>query len=528
MGKNQYTELDKLFRSKLGEDKLSSGDWNEPTDDIFLAAMEKVNKPAEVSRKKKRTIWPFFLIPFFALLSISVWNSIEVDSLKSTINEMQEENISKGEQIGLNQAVNRSENTTLVSSAVMGADALSGNENLQTKEKNELASRTASFTPAKSKNIKTNHFSTTKRATAQSTVTTIEHNNGGSQLIPPSQSSNSSFLHGDGLNSKRFVPLSTSTDERQGSMVSSTGNMATINKLLGLSLLPQYGGLLNIKDRALIDLNQNPFAIANAKTESQSKGLAFYAFMDLNLNSLRMSGLQSGEFSLTEYDKSYLGYNIGVGALQDINKRFGISYNLAYRHVMNKSFYTQEMAYNEDKTKEGLDGQLLYELDMDVETPIGAFTLREDVSMADATMADQDMMLNTTDIKQTFNFLSLGVHPRVNVLSTQRFNLFAEAGLNVNYLLGFCQNLDLKMYYGSDMVMNPVPMEDHNMATLNRISLAGSLGLGVEYNFGEHVFSSFKLGGSRSLNSIRQTNNTDAVETFIDNIGVSLTAGYKF
>ena len=521
MGKNQYTELDKLFRSKLGEENLSSGDWNEPTDDMFLAAMESVNKQDELPRKKKRAIWPFFLIPFIALLSISIWNLMEVGALKSTINNMQ----SNDQMIGANES---NADTEIASIAT-------GNEQ---KENQEIASTKIAGAKSQFKNAKAK---ATKKSTIAEPIVLNENNKeikktgsapvSGPSIVPPSN--NESFLPVSNGASifNNAIPISGAANTDLSKSYGANNQGTTINKLLGFSFIPQLGGLLNITERNAIELGINPTAFKAAEDKSKKRAIALYAFLDLNLNTLRMSGLESNEFSLTAYDNSYLGYNLGIGALQELNERFAINYSIAYNRVTNKSLYENEMMFDKNQLSYDMQGDMWYALDMEVETPTGSFTLREDVSMTNPSMEHNDMMNQSTDILQLFNFISIGVQPRVNVLTSSKFNLFAEAGMNANYLLHFCQNIDMKMYHDDDMMMAKAMIDDSNatLNTLNRLSMSASLGLGVEYKFGEHIFSSFKVGGSRSLSSIRQhTNSTDQVRTYIDNLGVSLTAGYKF
>ena len=505
MGKNQYTELDKLFQSKLKEGKVESGIWNDPTDDIFLAAMDSVNTPE--TKKKKRVFWPFYLFAFLGLLSLGVWNTKKVGELSTTISEIQLQgnqnpalSVKDGNQVEIaphlvvDKNVEKSEDPKKVQTI---------NKLVQNKK-----SKSTSSSNNNDEKLRNNPVANTNN-----------------QIIPPTytnNSSNQSKANSPLRNS--FTLINTDSNEKSNDLLTTSGK-ESITMVDHLELTPSVLSLLNIANRDNFIL---PITAAETQKTETRNPLAIYAFLDLNLNSMRMSGLEGNDFILRNYDQSYLGYNVGLGALKEINDRYGIAFNLAYRRVKNHSIFENDMLFDHSHMMSGVNGEMMYQLNADVHTPTGTYQFREEISMEDGgSIEDQEMMFQSTDIHQYFNFISLGVQPRINLWSQNNLNLFAEAGLNLNYLMSFCQEIEMKMYHDNHMMMKK-DMEDHSMSTINRLSLAGSLGLGLEYQIGDHIFSSFRFGSSRSLNSIRQENNADNVRTFIDNLGVSLTAGYKF
>ena len=512
MGKNQYTEIDKLFRSKLGEDKLSSGPWNEPTDDIFQAAMEKVNDKGP--KKKRRGIWPFFLVGFLGLLGFTSWNALKVDALATTISEMKKEES--------RLPTTKINNTEVISIA-------SANDHKRETSANEITNKKL----GKSKvETKTSMVGSVAPVQQKAKSTTYNRSSNDQAIVPPGNYIKEIGAGKAASASNTALILIGETGEEQEKIVESNNKQVSRNSIdenrLSVNLIPGLIGLLNVEDRIPFTSAFKTSAFNNDSFAENKSGFTFYAYLDLNLNKLRMAGLEPVGYSLTKYDQAYLGYDFGLGALQSINEKFTINYNLGFRRVLNNSLFANEMMYDESKLSVNSDGEMVYDLMMELQTPVGAINQVQSFTVLGGGLQDQAMMQQSTDIKQYFKFISLGVQPRLNVWSSDRLSLFAEAGMSVNYLLAFCQDIDMKMYYHNEMMMHD-QMEDHSMNSLNRLSVAATAGLGLEYSFGDHIFSSFKVGSSRSLNSIRhQENTSDEVRTFIDNFGVSLSAGYKF
>lgn len=512
MGKNQYTEIDKLFRSKLGSEAVSPGAWNEPTDDMFLAAMEQVNKPPEKSNKRRRLFWPFLLIPFVGLLGVTISNALKVDELRSTISEMK-----SSELVSSTPLVSIAENNR--TKEITNETILSNYTETQHNNNDKLAS-------TNNKAVKSKSTLLVGQSNNSSNFKSIDNN-----IVPPTYINKATATNNAGPAENMTFPLFSTKEDlsieksnTKPSLVKVTPN----KELLGMNLLPGKNGLLNIVERNAIALSLETDPFVKETVEAKNNKFALFAFMNINLNTLRISGLETNGYSLTDFDKSYVGYEYGVGALQNINNRFGISYSLSHSEVINHSLFEGQTMFDESNMSVGTNGETSYLLDTEVETPMGAFSLRQSVPMSDVQIQDQTMMDQTTNIRQSLKFISLGIQPRVNLWSNNNLSLFAEAGVNVNYLVSFDQDLEIEMHHGGNMMMQK-SMYDNSMTTLNRLTLAASAGIGVNYSFGEHLFSSIRLGGSRSLNPISQQNNTGGdINTYIDNLGVSISAGYKF
>lgn len=507
MGKNQYTDLDKLFQSKLGEDRIASGEWNEPTDDMFFAAMEKVNEP--VPSKKRRRIWPFFFVGFIMLLGLTTWNLFRVDELTSVINELQDET----------NSFSTSKITTKENVSGLAAEAASDmSEQTHLSGKQIVSAENEGFIK---NNVTSRINNKVKSELVDNVVPTSSYNN----ILPPTYTKSSVVSTSAPIFNQSFA--FNNIQDEQIDLVAKEAQSSS-NNVSAFSLMPGLNGLLPVNNRQQINLGIEASDFIQDENKITKRAVAYYAFMDLNLNKLRMSGLEALDYTLSNYDKAYLGYDLGIGALQTINNRLSINYELGFSRVKINSLFANEMKYDESNVHQGMNGELVYDLLMDVQTPTGSINQMQSLTFIRGNIQDQDLMQQNIDIKQFYKFISLGVQPRIDMWSKNRLSVFAEAGLNLNYLVSFCQDLNTEMYYQNQMMMQN-EIEDHSMGNLNRMTIAASAGLGLEYTFGEHLFSSFVLGSSRSLNSIRQTGNgTDDVRTYIDNLGVSLSAGYKF
>lgn len=507
MGKNKYTELDKLFQSKLKSGQVENGAWNNPTDDAFMSAMRNIQPQEQAPKKEKIVWWPYLFLLFIPVFFFGIWNADRVSDLKSEIDVMQQTNHAQldkatSEKLELeNTTINNNNNVIELASnpVVNESDAKPVSKKPTTNKKtSKLVTNNNKFTTRQnvaSKNI----VPTSVNVTSGSDGGSIQNNGG--------QVSNASL----GTNSFG-API-------VGLQKNITDKLNTLDRLNLIQEFDDDFGVVSINDVSTYD---------SSHKYGSKPSLAAYAFVDLNLNSMRMQGAEVGAFTLTGYDKSYLGYNVGVGMLQNINKRWDVNYSLSYKHVKNQSKYTNQFMYEKDKMTTDINGELVYDLLAELHTPTGAFTSNQTIALMDGSMDDNVMMDQLADIDLTFDFISLGIQPRFSIINKDQLNVFAQGGLNLNYLIHYCQAIDMEFHYHDQMMMKN-NIEVYSMDKLNKFSLAASLGLGLEYNFGEHIFSSFTLGTNRSLNSIKQlSSNADHTRTYIDNLGVSLTAGYRF
>lgn len=87
MGNNKYTELDKLFQSKLNDGIIENGSWKNPTDDAFLSALNNI-EPKEKVEKKRVIWWPYLFLLFIPVVVLGIWNTGQVNDLKSEMNDI--------------------------------------------------------------------------------------------------------------------------------------------------------------------------------------------------------------------------------------------------------------------------------------------------------------------------------------------------------------------------------------------------------------------------------------------------------
>ena len=505
MGKNSYTELDKLFQSKLKDGNLENGDWNNPTDDAFLAAMSQV-KPQEKSKKKTRW-WPLLFLLLIPILLIGVKYTDEVNNLRSELNEIQQQvndaqaSIAKDKNEDANHLQS---NDSATKESKVGEDAIQNNSNKATTK----TSINVSPKPA-----------------AINISTTSSKKNFTPKLTPSYTSVNESRINRNqnSVNNSGLDNKTTFNDK----VLTAAVNNDKIEKIVDLERLTSSFSLITAtRPKAKIE----GLSLAAFEPEQKSnfgKNLSAFAFFDLNMNSIRMSGMENTGFTLTGYDESQLGYELGIGVSQNLSKRWGIAYTASYRHFTNKSLYQSEFLYEQEDLITSIDGDLVYQLFTETQTPTGAYITNQDLTFAEE-MDDHTMMDANADIELFFNFVSIGAKPRFSLFQTKGLQVFAEAGLNINYLVHYCQSVDVEFSYEDKMMMHNSG-DNYSMDDLNKISFTSSLGLGLEYNLGEHIFSSLKFGTSRSISSITASNNnTNDTRTYLDNLGISVSAGYRF
>lgn len=496
MGKNKYTELDKLFQSKLKDGNVENGEWNNPTDDAFFSAMNQLQPEVE-AEEKKAVWWPYLFLLFIPILFLTIRNTDQVNELKTDLDNISDF-VNQAEASSKNdldaKVIEPKEQSVQEANApsLEKENKVSSKSNSQVQKTNASSSLLSKRAVAKKKNVENNLTSVNVFDRSNDLVTNVTRGS-----------------------------YTKATDlEVAPSFPSQKENIESLIALNRDNTIQAF----EIGEREKEEFSDFQLAIVPERKDQAPLGA--YAFLDLNLNTIRMSGMEPSGFSLTGYDKSYLGYELGLGLIQDINEKWSINYTASYRHVMNKSFYESEFMFDEDNLITTVDGDLIYQLFSEMQTPTGAYVSNENLSFRDE-MDDKTMMDQNADIELIFNFVSVGAKPRYDLIQKNGFKLFAEAGLNINYLVHYCQTVDLKFYHENEMMMGN--SEDiFSMNNLNKFSFTSSLGLGLEYNIGDKFFSGLKLGSSRSLNSIKQLSSaTDETRTYIDNLGLSLTAGYR-
>ena len=510
MGKNSYTELDKLFQSKLKDGNVENGTWNNPTDDAFMAAMNQV-KPEEKS-KKKAAWWPLSFLLLIPLLLIGIKYTDEVNDLRSELDEIQQQ-INEAQASIIKEknddAVQFQSNEKIVLQSSTSQDVI--------QNKSDKATRKAGLNTSPSS--KSTRIDLNKSSSERNFTPT---------LIPPPTSVNDSRLNRSlSAGVTRGSDFKTPNTVNTGKGLLVEANKERLEKILGFERLD---GNFNLITDARPKAKLEGLALATLNPEEKSgfgMNLSAFAFFDLNLNTIRMSGAEQNGFSLTGYDDAQLGYELGIGISQNLSKRWDIAYTASYRHFTNRSLYQSEFMYEEEDLVTNVDGELVYQLFIETQTPTGAYITNQDLVFTEE-MDDHTMMDANADIELFFNFVSLGVKPRYSLFQKNGLEVFAEAGLNMNYLVHYCQSVAVALSHNNKPMMNDSG-DNYSMDDLNRVSFTSSLGLGLEYNLGKHIFSSIKFGTSRSLNSITASNNnSNDTRTYLDNLGISLSAGYRF
>jgi len=501
MDDKNFKELDHFFTSRLRKSAGDSNGWDVPDDLVLENALDQVNAP--ITRKKRRPFWlwiSFSLVFLSAVLYLLLKNNNQIDLLNQQVSELshQNTNIEKTKNTIPNEEVTSGERITNIKktpTSIIPETVIKKQTNLETSSFN---------------------FTSNNATTPVKIVTEIS-------LIAEGQKV-----------SKESIPNSHFTSRNAKNNIVQSFKNTPIHKAIlvdkeakefeTLSVLPYLG-------YASLNFEMNPFlALGNPEVEKnlsdKSKLSAFLTIGHLYA-SLQMTDLPQVDYTLTDYDNYYGGWEIGGGLTYELNSKNSLSAVLSYSVIDNESRFTENTAYSKSQEFSNGQGELLYNTTLEIVSPTGSHTEDIVLDVTNENFQDGETFNNQTSIYQDFRIASLTGYGTHQLFTCSDFSFNVQAGVGLNMITSTNQKMFINMMHDDHTMMSKTVSSTERYA-LKKLYLHGQLGLSIEKPISQHWFIGLSSGINRSLTSIRKKENNNDPKTYLGGIQSAINVGFRF
>ena len=474
---NDYDDIDKLFQDSLDSELESTSDWNDPGQDIFLSAMEQLDK-----KDDEGILLPLW-IPRALGIAALIISGISIYFIT-------------------NSKLEPSPKTDLSQTIISNASVNSENPSLSSSTKQALSEETEA------------------RNSEDGLISTYTTN-----TPPPARR-------------KDIVPQ-TPVQESQSSSPISTEEVIKesdediINTIIELpvhrtsSTTPYLGTIItphiSLKTEDLISGHFSTSALPSEKSSS----LRYFVSPLLHSSSFGMNNPSLPNAELTKYDRNYLGGSLQVGLEQSLGKQWKIQYTAGYQLLENKSLFKQEISFDEDLVTDMGGLQRNYLTSIDIADPTGIFQEDFDAVIQKNILQDDDIMKQKSHIRSEFHIINLGVNGSYHMSISPAWSSFLGLGIDVNYIVSAERTVETDLYKKTEIVM-----ADKLITTSTVNHRAFNFGIspmaGIRYQINAKwdisLLSSYHFG----LTPINKMNTSSFGETFLRDWKTGLQIGYRF
>ena len=512
MTDNKYDDLEKLFRSRLKNEAPADNQWNVPSMGVLDAALDQLEEKEEP--KKRFAIW--WLGGILALVmfaSAYLFTSQKIDKLKAEISELKvaEEHVEASQVSEVKQILEipTKENILddhLDNQSVVNDQSVKNNSigTGSTNQKTVSSSSGKSIPNSRSNSNSSLFASPSKTSVSNSIKDKITQIN--------KASANARYIPAVIFNKKASNEIAEIDNKHKR-----TSEAFARVKALSLKELIYNDSKQNLNTRVWDELEH--------KTARRSP--EFYVFGGLNISSIRMTNVENSAFSLINYDKNYLGYQLGAGLKYPISDRWSFKAFSSINRLNNKSQFCESMMYDESKEAFDGSGNLFYESDLYIESPMGGYATTARFALEDGQLAQDDVMKNKTDVNEVFHILNVSFGLEYEAIRIKRFGLFIQGGFGVNYLWRLDQNMKTELSFEDEMLMNK-SFESSTLEHTQKLYLSAFANVGARFQVNENFGIELLSGFNRGLSSMRQSDTPNQPNTYLNNIPVNLSLNYKF
>jgi hypothetical protein len=474
---NDYDDIDKLFQDNLDPDIDSTSVWNDPGQDIFLSAMEQVDK------KDDDRIIPLFWLPRILGITVLIVSALTIYYIAN----IKTKPTSKTD---LSQTIQPSieDNSKIASFFSSTKPAILEGSELKNSESGPMAASRTSSTPAANK---TNIVFKTPL-----------------------------------LKDQYGSPISTGEDTVES-------DKGIINTIMDLpvqrtSTITPYIGTIIAPN---ISLSKEDLISDHSSTSSliikNRSSLRYFISPLLHSSSFGMNNPSLRNAELTKYDKYYLGGSIQLGVEQDLRKNWKVQYSAGYQYLENKSLYKQEITFDEDLVANMGGLQRNYITSINIADPTGIFREDFDAIIQKNILQDDDIMKQKSHIRSEFHIINLGANGNYHISLSSEWTSFIGIGIDVNYIVSAERTVETDLYKKTEIVMADKLI---STSTVNHRSFNFGLSpmAGIRYHIDAKwdisLLSSYHIG----LTPINKMNTSSIGEAFLRDWRTGLQVGYRF
>ncbi len=490
MDERKYTELDKIFQSRLGRNNQQALEWNTPSDDILESALDLIDLSEE--RPKSNRLVMFLSLLVVLLIGIASYNIYSVKVLQDKLGEM-----------SVDPMVSELDESPVLEKKKIVNDNQKNDVPLPMSSKQMQKDVTSIASSEKiNEEVKVNKIAHTPVKTDNTILSTYFNNTSSSLNLPAGKS------------------------EDDEAIVNTLPSADAVSELMNLASVPTIHPELVWTEEAETEMTLIPSVLNTAKEKSLNTP-EMYLRLGSRFSSFRMSNVDPNSTALVNYDRKKFGPEYGLGLKQYLGERFSIDYSLSYSRLNNESLYRDQMIFDKDGAVENAEGEMVYDMPVQAESPTGIYATNFNFLLDELNLNDGSMLDNKTNINQVYDVISVSIKPGFDIVQSEKLKIGINAGVETNIIFGFCQELDMKIYHGSEMLKNAA-MEDHSMDYLNNF-LFGVVGeFSADYQWNSSWSSSLRIGSMRSINSLRKVSDSNSPGTYLEDVRVALTTGFHF
>lgn len=482
----KYDDIEQLFRNKLKEQNIESGDWLTPPDFILDNAVKLVNE-----RKKKRRrgaiILLFGIIAFVGLSTVFLRMSHRVNI------PGEQEVQTNGDKDDHKFTVPL---TAEITSVVEEEKIISAIDNKQSIDNNSSAPATHPISANQIKN--SNHKTPLVKIDTESIHSETAQDHTRQKIV----------MQSDVFN----------TESRTHTTVDNPGLIASVEKIN--NALP---GKL-IYDRPLIT-HSHPNA-PDSTNENDQRTILF-AFGGANLSTLQMTDVSPGNFELTEYDNYYMGYQAGFGADISFNKRWTLTTSLSFNSFLNRSSYKSNELYQKAKEETRIDGGKVYRSNFKINSPLMNTSEEFLIDVENFSIEQDHALVNSTEIKERLNVLRTAVGLKYDVFRLNKLDIGISTGLSANTILNLNDNYRSIVTY-DDLEMMKKEFQSGKIEMVNRFYLSTFANIEMDFRLDSDWSVSLNGGYEKSLGSIRKFDDSNPTKTNLGNINLNFGLKFRF
>lgn len=548
LDKNTYNEIDKFFQSKLNEGVLVNESWNTPPKQVLDNALDIVN--ANTGQKRKKYWLLLLLLLSGGVLFLVIWNSVSINQihqkLETTIYKDLPLNQTNSQETFFEEKKNK---VDLVNDKTQKQKAIKSTPTGSKKQASSYQNAVEqnlnnSISNKKKKNGTKNNFFI-KNETTNKKVNHSENSippkkkvkpmaNKVEKLLSVKSEKSPSIENKDQPVDNKYIKNNTAISapvklvKKTNASLTKKSNYTTFKKH-NFSPVPLLliinGNIKNTIQNQLSAIQKTGGDIPLNKYHKQSKYWTVYTLFGVNYSKQRMTNLPKNlGFTLLEYDKSYLGFESGIGIKYQFTPRLNTNATISFSRINNNSVYEDQTDYDTENEFRNDDGSTTYKSDYAVETTISGYQGQYNFDVSDPNI---DQVDNKTNIKQVYQFYNTSLGLEYSVLHKNKLKVNIGTGTGLSYLANVNQHLDVNVSNGEKSlfedriaISSTKEMNRFSVFTLGTVSINYSitpkidLGLNNQYCFG--------------LTSVRKINSLNDPKTFNESFRILLTAEYNF
>lgn len=523
MKEDKYDKLENLFRSRLGDADQSPENWNTPPVSLLDGALDVVN---EDYNRKRRGFWLWIsigllLLGFTAGMTFNHYKiqnlNQEILSLQNKQDELTKLNTVEENPIEVLVLSEENKSTNNTNSTIKSSEAILSSPATNIEERNS--------TTTSEKNSATKNHSTTNTSKQTDLLPAIKAENSlvNNSITPPNNTNTKHEIISDHL---FIIPINENQNKIQIEDQTWKSPLEEKERAhVTIAKLSSFSNQVLQHDSALPE-SQSFIAIMTNTEEYTS--WSPYVFVGSQLSSYKMKNVSEFTGSqLTDYDRLYAGIEVGIGVEKKISNQWSAFGNISYQRINNSSAYRENMNYDKNNEVIMSSGTCIYQMDYDVETPMGIQSRSVTMDMTDVNIGDNETIQNITDISHSIDIISSSAGFKFELLRKNRISLNANSGVTANYIVNLRESMTTKMYYQTDMVMEKTTLSQ-GMDGVNKVYGSVNAGLDLSYQLSNHF--RIGLGGSydQSISSIRKSSTLAPTKTYLSNLRSSLNLTYQF